>query len=54
MVLRIHGKDESVVRFRQGAPSKENKGFAPSAALFCSFKKTGYVIMLLRYYEKIN
>lgn len=22
MVLRIHGKDESVVRFRQGAPSK--------------------------------
>ena len=22
MVLRIHGKDESVVRFRQGAPHK--------------------------------
>ena len=22
MVLRIHGKDESVVRFRQGAPYK--------------------------------
>ena len=22
MVLRIHGKDESVVRFRQGAPLK--------------------------------
>ena len=22
MVLRIHGKDESVVRFRQGAPAK--------------------------------
>ena len=24
MVLRIHGKDESVVRFRQGAPLGNN------------------------------
>ena len=32
MVLRIHGKDESVVRFRQGAPDSftipdTNRGF---------------------------
>lgn len=25
MVLRIHGKDESVVRFRQGAPFKKHR-----------------------------
>ena len=34
MVLRIHGKDESVVRFRQGAPYVNPAGNEPNFRLY--------------------
>ena len=34
MVLRIHGKDESVVRFRQGAPEENYSDDSKSLFLF--------------------
>ena len=37
MVLRIHGKDESVVRFRQGAPSDNNSGELASLFFYICF-----------------
>ena len=40
MVLRIHGKDESVVRFRQGAPSKSKIHVSLTGACFFIKNKT--------------
>ena len=37
MVLRIHGKDESVVRFRQGAPLSRIAAFVKNVAFYLHY-----------------
>ena len=49
MVLRIHGKDESVVRFRQGAPLQYTKLNSSKLGFFCPFFDDFWHIFVVTY-----